>query len=462
MSQSSRYQALLNEIQKTELAIAQERVRFKDTTPKVQNLLEQRQRQLALLPEEVGRVLGVPAQLNRKEESHLTKGQFSELDLDLSNLLVEAQTNTLGLRARDASLAQKEQQLRAELNRFPTLLAEYNRLQPDIQLKRNTLQQLEKARQELSLELARGGFDWQVMEKPKLGEEIAPSRKQNLLLGVVVGLTLGSVAAFIREMVDDTVHTYDELKKQVTLPLLGMTPKLPQPTTGGLIVKLPFGKPQVLQSWTIEVIHWSPVWESLDLIYLNFQILNSAYTLKSLTVTSALADEGKSTLVLGLALSAARLHQRVLLIDADLRYPHLHELLNLPNEHGLSNLLLTSDATLPSQSSIQSSGLYIDVLTAGSTPMDPANLLSSPRMKELLAMFEQTYDLVLLDTPPVLGMVDAVITASYCSGVVLVARINKVTGTELAQATAMLSKLNVIGVIANDADISNNTYVSKT
>lgn len=459
LSQSSRYQALLNEIQKTELAIAQERVRFTDVTPKLQNLLEQRQGQLALLQEEAGRLLGnSAAQPNGTGESVLTKGQLSEIDLNLSSQLVEAQTNLLALKARDQSLAQQEPQLRSQLNRFPSLLAEYNRLQPDVQLKRDTLQQLEKARQELSLEIARGGFDWQVVEEPQPGVQIGPNIKQNLLLGLVVGLMLGGGAAFISEMVDDSVHTSDDLKKQVALPLLGTIPKLPQVNTGELIIKLPFGKPQVLKPWTIEVIHWSPSWELLDLIYLNIQLLNSAYPFKSLMVTSALAGEDKSTLALGLALSAARLHQRVLLIDADLRRPNLHELLNIPNKQGLSNLL-ASDASVPSQSSIQSSGAYIDILTAGSTPTDPANLLSSQRMKELMAAFEQSYDLIVLDAPPVLGMVDAILTASFCTGVVLVSRINQVKKSELTQATAMLSKLNVIGVVASDSKGSTKGYV---
>jgi capsular exopolysaccharide synthesis family protein len=158
-----------------------------------------------------------------------------------------------------------------------------------------------------------------------------------------------------------------------------------------------------------------------------------------------------------LAISAARLHQRVLLIDADLRNPTLHKKLNLPNESGLSTLL-SSDAALPIQSSIHSSSAYIDILTSGPIPSDPANLLSSPRMAELIATFEQNYDLVLLDAPPVLGPVDAILTASFCQGVVLVARIGKVTRTELGQATAMLSKLNIVGVVANGAESPTNSY----
>lgn len=84
-------------------------------------------------------------------------------------------------------------------------------------------------------------------------------------------------------------------------------------------------------------------------------------------------------------------------------------------------------------------------------PTDPVKLLSSQRMKELMEAFERSYDLVLLDTPPVLGTVDAIQAASYCSGVVLVGRLDRVTQSELGQASALLSKLNAIGIIANGA-----------
>jgi capsular exopolysaccharide synthesis family protein len=262
----------------------------------------------------------------------------------------------------------------------------------------------------------------------------------------VAGLLLGSIAAFIREMVDSTVRNPKELEKQVGLPLLGTTPNLPQSQAGEPLVKLPFGKPQVLAPWTVQV-SMPPAWESLDSVFKNIQ-LHSVSPFKSLMFTSARAGEGKSTLTFGLALSATRLHQRVLLIDADLRCPSLHKQLNLPNEQGLSTLL-TSDATVPKPSRIESSGSYIDILTAGPTSTDPAKLLNSQRMQQLMAVFEESYDLVLLDVPPVLGLVDSIITASFCGSVVLIARIGKVTRAELIQAKAMLSKLNLIGVVAN-------------
>jgi capsular exopolysaccharide synthesis family protein len=461
LSQSTRYQSLLNEIQKTELAIAQANLRFTAQHPDVLKLKEQLAEQKQLLQQEVGRALG-GSNVDASDVNTgqlLSQGQLSQTDLNLASTLVETQTNLFALAARDQSLAEKEIQLQQELTKFPRLLAEYNRLQPQVQRSRDRLQELLTAEQEVEQELDKGGFNWEVVEEPQEGDYLGPNLQQNLLLGGVVGLMLGGIAAFAREAGDDAVRTTAELEKQFAIPLLGTTPKLPAAKTKESVFKLPFGKPEVLAPWTIQVLQSPPRWESLDLIYKNIELLNSVSAFKSLMITSALPDEGKSALALGLAMSAARLHKKVLLIDANLRDPSVHKHLNLPNEQGLSTLL-TSDVALPNQITLQSSGSsYIDILTAGPVPEDPANLLSSPRMEELMMAFEENYDLVILDGSAVLGLVDALLTASTCRGVIMVASIGGVTRTQLAQATAMLGKLNLLGVVANGVSKTGYSYV---
>ena len=460
LSQSTRYQGLLNEIQKTELALAQERLRFTDDTPSVQKLQEQLQSQKQLLQKEVSRTLGQTSNpVLSSGDNLLQQGQLGEIDLNLTGQLVETQTTIVALTARDQTLAAKEKELQRDLKRFPSLLAYYNRILPQLQFSRERLEQLLRSEQKLRQELSKGGFNWEVVEEPQEGVQTGPNIRQNLLLGAVIGLMLGGIAAFIREASDDSVHTTAELEKQVSLPLLGTTAKLPPAKPRESMIKLPFGKPEVLAPWTIQVLQSPPRWESLDLIYKNIELLNNVSDLRSLMVTSALPDNGKSALALGLAMSAARLHKKVLLIDANLRNPNLHKQLNLPNEQGLSTLL-ESEVNLPNQISVPYSGSsYIDILTAGPIPTDPAHLLSSPRMKQLMAGFEENYDLVLIDAPSVLGLVDAMLTASSCRSVIIMASIGKVTRTQLNQATAMLSKLNLIGVVANGVSSSDSTYV---
>lgn len=450
LNQSTRYQAVLNEIQKTELAIEQQRVRFKDNTLNMQPLLDQRQRQLKQLQLEASRVLGGSASASNSGESLLSAGQLGGLDQTLISQFVEVQSNLRTAQARYLSLLSGEEKIRAELQRFPQLLARYERLKPDIELNRDTLKQLLKAQQDLGLEIARGGFAWQVVEEAQVGAKTGPNLQKNLMLGLIVGMLLGGVAAVAKEASDDAVHSSDELKQQTPVPLLGIVPELSVGAIAGKSsLRLP-GQSQALLPPIAQLTKWQPFRESLDLIYQNLQLINATAELHSIVLTSTLAGEGKSTLAVGLAISAARLHKRVLLIDADLRRPNLHKLLNLPNEQGLSTLLV-SQSPIPQQIEIQDPNLRgnISVLTAGPTPADPVKLLGSQRMKEVIAAFEQTYDLVIVDAPPALGMVDAMLTASCCSGVLLVGRINQVSRSKLTQAMEMLNQLNLIGVVAN-------------
>ncbi|MBE9039592.1 polysaccharide biosynthesis tyrosine autokinase, partial [Oscillatoriales cyanobacterium LEGE 11467] len=269
-------------------------------------------------------------------------------------------------------------------------------------------------------------------------------------------------AAFLREAIDDGVHSTDQLQQQVALPLLGIVPELPQTRLGGFTRHLPFRPPQKPESWLLQALDWQPFRESLDLIYQgihqNMHLLDAASKCKSLLVTSALAGEGKSTLVLSLALSAARLHQKVLLIDGDLRRPVLHERLGLSNSQGLSTVL-SGEIASPNLQSISASGETLDVLTAGLVPADPVKLLSSQRMTELMTEFERNYDLILLDAPPVLGTVDVLQTALRCRGVVMVTRLDRITQSELTQAIAMLRQLRLLGIVANGSKSAPVSYL---
>jgi capsular exopolysaccharide synthesis family protein len=445
LAQSSRYQALLNEIQKTELQLAQQQLRFKSGTPEIEVVLDQRQKQLGLLQLELDRVLGVEAGGTR--ESLLKTGQLGQLDLSLINQMVSTQVELKGAIARYQNLRTEEADLRSELQRFPQLLATYNRLQPEIELNRESLQQLLQAQQDIGLEIARGGYDWQVVEPPLLQSRTKSGLIRNLLLGGVVGLFVGGGLAFAREAIDDAVHNSEELKKQSALPLVGIIPQLEFYQSNR---SLPFTKSQNVSPNIQDILQWQPFREAMDLLYQNLQLLDSNRVLKSIVITSALIGEGKSTLALGLAISAARLHKRVLLIDGDLRNSSLHRLLNLPNDRGLSSLL-ADDAPLPELGTFHHERTQnnISVLTAGSLPRDPAQLLSSSRMQQMMSNFEQSYDLVIVDGPPVLGMVDAILEGSCCSGTLLVGRLDHVTKSELSQAINSLNQLKLIGVVAN-------------
>jgi polysaccharide biosynthesis transport protein len=483
LSQSLRYQEILSQIQKNDVELAQQRLRLTDSALPVQRLQEKRRSLLALAKQEVQQILP------KSRGNASKKGQFGQTDINITEKLAEAQVNLTALESRAQSLAAAEQRFRTELKQLPKLLAAYDRLLPEVRASRETLDQLLKAKQKLSLGIARGGFDWQIVEEPQLGQKTG-NRVSDLLIGAIVGLMLGAAAAFIRESSDDVIHTTDELGEQSDLPILGTMPTLSQgaisqgmialpnrvlalpapskaeakslaaseskyPLVSRVIGKLPQYKSQAQLPSMVQVLYWTPFRESLDVIFQSIHF-SSGTPVKSVVITSALPGAGKSTLALGLAMSAARLHQRVLLIDADLRRPTIHEQFNLPNRKGLSTLL-GHEASFQDESIIHRED-NISILTSGPVSTDPATLLSSPRMKNLMKAFEQNYDLVVLDTPPVLGMVDATLAASLCDGVVMVGRIDQATRAEHREAVNLLKRFNVLGVVANGVKLSNKRY----
>ncbi|MEO0409309.1 MAG: CpsD/CapB family tyrosine-protein kinase, partial [Cyanobacteria bacterium P01_A01_bin.135] len=192
---------------------------------------------------------------------------------------------------------------------------------------------------------------------------------------------------------------------------------------------------------------YQPFRDAVDLIYKTIQ-LGSSQPLSSLMVTSATAGEGKTTLAIGLALTAARLHKRVLLVDMDLRDPALHKHLGLSNDQGLSNYI-QSEQTRFAPLSLTIAGASIDVVPAGPVPDDPVRLLSSRSTHQFLAYAESTYDLVILDTPVILGSADVLQLASLCNAGVMVSRLDRITQPDLTEATAMLSAVNMLGIVAN-------------
>lgn len=465
-SQSGRYQSLLDALQKTELALAERLAVYTEADPVVQDLQAERSRNVALLRQESQRLVRQTGGAGLSDESDLlASGQLGEIDLDLVEEMIASQVKIRSLEARQLSLARSEQRFQEKLSRFPTLINRYDQLQPEVETLRASLEQLLELRQELSNDIAQGGFKWAVVEPPAIGEKVAPSPIQNLALGAITGLFVGGALAYWKEASDTVLRSSNALSKQTRLPLLG---GLPEDTEDGSLPS------RGLFSWwqsasaeedsVLSRVQWEPFRDAVDLIYKNIQLLErdtveekagraranrsaSNALSKSLMVTSARAREGKTTLAIGLALSAARSQKRVLLIDADLRNPTIHEQLGLANQKGLTQLLASLEPPVPVNVSL--SGVEIDILTAGPTSDDPVLLLNSHRMKELVAKFERLYDLVVFDTSALLGRVDALQIASLCGSVVVVSRLGQTTASDLNQVAAVLGPVNALGVVAN-------------
>ncbi len=171
--------------------------------------------------------------------------------------------------------------------------------------------------------------------------------------------------------------------------------------------------------------------------------------LKSLVVTSSIPGEGKSTVASNLARSFSEMNKKVLLIDADLRKPTIHKKLQLSNQVGLSDLIVQK---LNPSEVIQKVEDQFDVLTAGKIPPNPAELVGSEKMSQLLSYLKETYDYIIIDTPPVLSVTDPQLLALKADGTLIVIREGKARQKLILNAYKELKKLNinVIGSILND------------
>jgi capsular exopolysaccharide synthesis family protein len=195
--------------------------------------------------------------------------------------------------------------------------------------------------------------------------------------------------------------------------------------------------------------------ESLRLLNTNLQLLSSDRPFKSVILSSAMPGAGKSTIARNLAQTAATMGKRVLLIDIDLRKPTLHKRLNLSNHAGMSELL-TGNATKAEV--IQQALPFIEfyVITAGALPPDPIKLLASQRMHRLVEEFEQEFDLVVYDAPPLVGLADAPLLATHTDGLILISRIGRTDRNLLKHAldNLKMAKIPVLGVVANDVNVT--------
>jgi capsular exopolysaccharide synthesis family protein len=193
----------------------------------------------------------------------------------------------------------------------------------------------------------------------------------------------------------------------------------------------------------------SPISEVFRTLRTNIRFASFDTPLKTIVFTSAGPNEGKSTVAANLAVTLCHTGNRVLVVEGDLRNPTVHKMFTLPNNAGLTNILVSRDDY---RGFVQHSMLdRLDVITSGPTPPNPAELLGSEKMKHLLAEFSKDYDYVLIDAPPVVVVTDAALLASICDGTILVLGSGEVIIDGAIKAKELLSgaKANIIGTVLN-------------
>jgi non-specific protein-tyrosine kinase len=276
---------------------------------------------------------------------------------------------------------------------------------------------------------------------------IRPRTLTNTMLAGIVGALLAMGVAFLIEYLDDTIKTPDDVEQIAQTPTLGMIARIEgaEPTQKLVTANTPR----------------SPISEAFRVLRTNIQFGSVDKPLRSLVVTSSNPSEGKSTTAANLAVVLAQAGRRVVAVDADLRRPTLHKYFGVSNNRGLTTALL--DGAQPMETHLQSTNIAnLRVMSSGPLPPNPAELLGSQRMGQVIELLNGQADVLVFDSPPILAVTDAVLLSRQVDGTVLVVDVGNTRRAFLARAIDALKSANshLLGVAFNRISNSRAGYYS--
>jgi len=365
-----------------------------------------------------------------------------------------ATTYRQGLSNQVASLDAVLARSGADMSQIPAREVRYARLQRQAHVLEDIFSLLQTRLKEAQIAAAVEDASVRVIDPSILPERpIWPKKVLSLLLALIVGLALGVGAGVAREHLDTTVHTREDAQRATGgLPVLGLIPRIAPSAGAGPRWSR---KPAFTDRLIVGREPLGPVAEAYRSLRTNITYSRADAAPRTLVFTSATPGDGKSTTALNLALTLGQQELRCLLIDADLRRGVLHRVLGLAGEPGLSNVLLGKAQLSDALRRVDlGAGGSLDLLPCGFSPPNPAELLGSSRMRDLLKKLEESYDMVILDAPPLNLVTDAALLGRNAEGVVLVARAGFSERGALSYAIEQLAAVRAptLGLVLNDVN----------
>jgi succinoglycan biosynthesis transport protein ExoP len=377
-----------------------------------------------------------------------------------------------GALRREEALAAELAKQKGEAMRLNSAAVEYNNLKVEVSTRRALLDELVRKQSETEVaSRLQGTRDSNiiVVDRALVPEApYRPSLRRNLALGLMLGLGLGLGLAFSVEYLDRSIKNTDDVGRVLGVPVLAVIPDVGRAWNG---YGSPYGygrrseenrssrsgpaDPQASREpagGQIELVSHLKPRLAVSEAYRSLRtalLLSTSNRLKSIVVTSAVPGEGKSSTTVNLAVVLAQLGRPVLLVDADLRKPRLHEIFGLSNRTGLVNYLTGSaDET---STVLQTSVPNLSLTPTGPVPPNPSELLSSERMMDFAALALQRFDYVLFDSPPALPVTDAIVLGAMSDGVVLCVGSGMLLREDAraCRQRLRLSEVRILGVALN-------------
>ena len=412
--------------------------------------------QVAQLSTQFGPSYPKLAQLNSQ-----LKEVDAEIQTEIRKVAARLRGDYLAAVQRESMLRTALEQQKQEANKLNESAIEYSLLKRDVDANRTLSEGLLERLKEAGVTAGLRSNNFRIVDVARVPTSPSgPNLLKNLGFALALGLSTGIGLAFLLESMDNTVRTPEQAQIISALPSLGMIPLGSRSTREmGGNQKLALASSKEAVELVTQSRPRSQMAESYRALRTSLLLTFAGGPPTVILITSALPEEGKTTTSVNSAIVLAQKGTRVLLIDADLRRPSIHKTLGMGPKIGLSNVL-TGAATLQ-QAIIPSTILpELFILPAGTPPPNPAELLASAKMKNVLAELRKQYDHIVIDSPPTLSVTDAVVMSTDADAVVLVIRSGHTTKPALRRARDILLQVNarVCGVLVNAVDLNSPDY----
>ncbi|MBD2773242.1 GumC family protein [Iningainema tapete] len=445
LSQSGGVQDLLKEVQQLESQLAGKRTVLLDTHPEIINLENKLQALKGILQQRIKQVV-------RSNQPQLNGNlQIGALQQQLTADLIKLESTRQGLASQATILSNVQATYKQRLNILPRLEQQQRQLERRVQAAQTTysllLQKLEESRIAESQNLGNASL----VSKAEVPDKPISSPTVSYVSAGILGILAALATIYVLEARDKSIRTVDAAKELLGLTLLGVIPtfnKSKKSSRGS-------EEPELFSArLVVRDTPRSPISEAYRMLRANLKFLSADKELKVIVVTSSVPKEGKSTVAANLALAMAQMERKVLLVDGDLHRPVQHKIWELHNSEGLSNVIVAQAEIKTATKKVTDN---LSVLTSGVVPPNPASLLDSKRMANLIESFAANYDFVIIDAPSLTVAADAATIGQMADGVLLVVRPGVVDSVNAAFAKELLEKSgqNVLGQVVNGV-IPNN------
>lgn len=367
--------------------------------------------------------------------------------------LTEEELSLIGLNIKFTAVTRILSQSQEDISRLSKKQLEYEQLSQEAKTAERMYNNLLDMFEQMKVSQATKLGNAQVVDLPDSAVKVSKTSGQNIIFIVLLSLMCGFACGVAMEFFDDVIRSAHDVRRVLNLPVLGSIPKVPE-----------LKGDQMLPIISDEKSHFA---EAFHKVGYQVQSLCFDAGAKSLLFTSSMSGEGKTTVISNLAYFLAASGESVLVVDGDIRRPTLHRIFQVDNTLGLSNIL---------SGELQEKGMSIEqaldatlkrvgqerllLLPSGPTVRNPVELLRSARMQEVVTCLKQKTSLLLMDSSPLIAVIDPVIEASYLDGVVFIVDSSKTRRKEALHSKQLLTnlKLRVLGVILNQVMIEEEDY----